>query len=76
LPPIKTTTLGRIKAAASSFSKTLASGFRVGWTLPGRFRATVEKLKRNTTLANATLPQMAIAEYLQNGGYERHLRRG
>ncbi len=58
----------------SSFSKTLASGFRVGWTLPGRFRAEVEKLKRNTTLANATLPQMAVAEYLQSGGYERHLR--
>jgi DNA-binding transcriptional MocR family regulator len=25
-------------------------------------------------MANATLPQLAIAEFLQNGGYDHHLR--
>jgi DNA-binding transcriptional MocR family regulator len=27
------------------------------------------------TLATATLPQMAIAQFLESGGYDRHLRR-
>lgn len=59
----------------SSFSKTLAAGYRVGYAAPGRFRDAVERLKFSQTLATATLPQMAIADFLENGSYERHLTR-
>jgi DNA-binding transcriptional MocR family regulator len=59
----------------SSFSKTLAPGYRVGWCAPGRYRDELARLKLFTTLANATLPQMAVAEFLANGGYDHHLRR-
>ena len=59
----------------SSFSKTIAPGYRVGWTAPGRFKAQVEHLKTMNTVATATLPQMAMAKFLENGGYDRHLRR-
>jgi DNA-binding transcriptional MocR family regulator len=59
----------------SSYSKTLAPGARVGWVAPGRFRERVECLKICTTLATPTLPQMAIAEFLANGGYDQFLRR-
>jgi DNA-binding transcriptional MocR family regulator len=59
----------------SSFSKTLAPGYRVGWCVPGRYREKVERLKLFTNIANATLPQMAIAEFLATGGYDHHLRR-
>jgi DNA-binding transcriptional MocR family regulator len=59
----------------SSFSKTVAPGFRVGWTSPGRFSSEVERLKLMNTMATATLPQMAISEFLENGGYDRHLRK-
>jgi DNA-binding transcriptional MocR family regulator len=58
----------------SSFSKTLAAGFRVGWAAPGRFRDRLELLKFAQTVATPTLPQMAIAEFLQQGGYDRFLR--
>jgi DNA-binding transcriptional MocR family regulator len=59
----------------SSFSKDLAPGYRVGWTAPGRFKAQVERLKHSSTIANPALPQLAIAEYLQSGSYDHHLRR-
>lgn len=58
----------------SSFSKTLASGLRVGYTAPGRFREAVEHLKFAHTVATATVPQLAVAELLESGAYERHLR--
>lgn len=57
-----------------SFSKTLAPGYRVGWVAPGRFHDKVKRLKLTSTLATASLPQLAIASFLANGGYDRHLR--
>jgi DNA-binding transcriptional MocR family regulator len=58
----------------SSFSKSLAPGFRVGWIMPGRFRAEVEELKFLSTVAAASLPQLVIAEFLASGAYMRHLK--
>jgi DNA-binding transcriptional MocR family regulator len=58
-----------------SVSKTIAPGYRVGWVAPGRYGETIERLKFAQSLANPTLPQMAIAEFLASGGYDRHLRR-
>lgn len=59
----------------SSFSKTLAPGYRVGWTVPGRFRPQVELLKCTSSMATTTAPQMAVADFLRNGGYDRYLRK-
>ena len=59
----------------SSFSKTLAPGFRVGWAVPGRHMATVKQAKMATTIATAAPLQMAISEFLKKGGYDHHLRR-
>jgi DNA-binding transcriptional MocR family regulator len=58
----------------SSFSKDLVPGYRVGWVVPGRFKSTIEWLKYTTNVATATLPQVAIAKFLESGGYEHHLR--
>jgi DNA-binding transcriptional MocR family regulator len=57
-----------------SFSKTIAPGYRVGWIMPGRYYDKVKALKTTSTLATASLPQLAIAEFMANGGYDHHLR--
>jgi DNA-binding transcriptional MocR family regulator len=57
-----------------SFSKTLAPGYRVGWVAPGRYYSRVKALKLTSSLATGTLPQLAIAEFLANGGYDHYLR--
>jgi DNA-binding transcriptional MocR family regulator len=59
----------------SSFSKTISPGFRIGWIVPGRERDKVRRLKLTNSISTATLPQMAIAEMLANGGYDRYMRR-
>ncbi len=58
----------------SSVSKTIAPGLRVGWAVPGRFLKKVNYLKLVSSMASATLPQIAVAEYLAQDGYDRHLR--
>lgn len=58
----------------ASFSKCLAPGYRVGWAAAGRFSRTVQRLKMMSSLATALPPQLAIADYLAQGGYDRHLR--
>ena len=58
-----------------SFSKTLAPGYRVGWAAAGRFAGKLERLKLMTFLQGSIPAQGAIATYLQDGGYDAHLRR-
>lgn len=59
----------------SSFSKTTAPGMRVGWVAPGRYRDRVLHTKYVSTGATAVTPQLAVAEFVARGDYERHLRR-
>lgn len=58
----------------SSVSKTLAPGYRVGWVMPGRYFERIEYMKMVTNIATATAPQLAVADFLATGGYDRFLR--
>jgi DNA-binding transcriptional MocR family regulator len=58
----------------SSFSKSLAPGYRVGWVSAGRFSERITRLKISTTLATSIPAQQALASYLSKGGYDKHLR--
>jgi len=59
----------------SSFSKSLAPAYRIGWAMPGRYHAEVERLKFLNTLTTPSFPQRAIAEFMKYDGYDMHLRR-
>ena len=59
----------------SSFSKTLAPSYRVGWAVPGRYKEDVIRFKALSNLASPTLPAHALSDYLSRGGYDQYLRK-
>ncbi len=59
----------------SSFSKSLAPGYRIGWVAPGRYVRQLQRLKLGTTLSAAMPSQVALADYLSGSGFDPHLRR-
>jgi DNA-binding transcriptional MocR family regulator len=58
----------------SSFSKTLSPGVRIGWVIAGRYQPEIERLQTFSTHSACSVTQMGVAAYLENGGYDRHLR--
>ncbi|MBG0777807.1 MAG: PLP-dependent aminotransferase family protein [Desulfovibrionaceae bacterium] len=71
----KTYDTKNIVTHCSSFSKTLASGFRVGWMIPAGYMAKAFDIKTVTNLSTASPMQMAVAAYLDSGRYDKHLRK-
>ena len=59
----------------SSFSKTIAPGYRIGWVASGRHMRRLLENKFASTLCGPGLPQAALADFLSSGGYDLHLRR-
>lgn len=58
----------------SSFSKSLAPGYRVGWIAAGAHTHRVMERKLAFSLCGAVLPQVALAQFLASGAYDTHLR--
>jgi DNA-binding transcriptional MocR family regulator len=58
-----------------SYSKTVSPGLRVGWSIPGRYQNQLELLKLVVNQATAPAPQLALAAFIDGGGFDRHLRR-
>lgn len=59
----------------SSFSKSLAPGYRVGWVAAGRYAQKVQRLKFSASLATTIPVQIALADFLKQGAFDTHLRR-
>jgi DNA-binding transcriptional MocR family regulator len=57
----------------SSFSKTAAPGYRIGWLLPGKFEEQAKRIKRAQSASTPMLQQWTLNEYLLSGDYDRHL---
>lgn len=73
--PVKSFDHGERVMHCGSFSKSLAPGYRIGWVAGGRYAQKINKLKLMTTISPSVPAQAAIADYLQDGGYDRHLRK-
>lgn len=74
-PAVKAFDQQGLVLTCGSFSKTLAPGWRVGFIVPGRYRERVLLRKFALNVATATVPQRAVARFLESGAYDRHLRR-
>lgn len=59
----------------SSFSKTLAPGYRVGWMAPGKFKEKVSRTKYYHSLYTTSVTHEAVGSFLENDRYENHLRK-
>lgn len=57
----------------SSFSKTLAPGYRVGYCMGGRFHEELLWEKRISSHSSSSLPQLCLARFLEIGRYQAHL---
>src|SRR5919107_2097471 len=63
-------------AYAGSVSKTLAPGLRLGWLVaPERLAADVVSAKATDDLGTPVVEQLALADFLEGGELDRHLRR-
>ncbi|MBL8429063.1 MAG: PLP-dependent aminotransferase family protein [Dechloromonas sp.] len=58
----------------SSFSKSLSPALRIGFVAAGRYRAAIALQKTITSGGTNPITQHVLAEYLESGAYERHLR--
>lgn len=58
----------------SSFTKTLAPDFRIGWISGGRFNDALRKLKAVSSMSESQLLSETLAMFLETGGYDHHLR--
>jgi DNA-binding transcriptional MocR family regulator len=67
--------LNNLVMSCSSFSKSLAPGYRIGWVLAGKYKKKVVELKQATFSATSSINQLAMAEFLSSGQYDRHLVR-
>ena len=67
--------LNNLVLTCSSFSKSLAPGYRIGWVLAGRYKNKIRELKQATFSATSSINQLAMAEFLSSGQYDRHLVR-
>lgn len=58
----------------ASYTKTIAPDFRIGWLEAGRFKEQAFHQKFTSTVAESALLSDTLGLFLENGGYDLHLR--
>ncbi|CAM5204301.1 aminotransferase-like domain-containing protein [Alishewanella longhuensis] len=72
--PLKSLDTEQRVILCSSFSKSLSRDLRIGWIAAGRWQQQVARLKLVSQLAGSQSVQQALALFLAQGHYKRHLQ--
>lgn len=59
----------------SSFSKTIAPGYRIGWLLSNNYITEAISVKRALSCSSSLLSQWTLSEFIASGEYQRNLHR-
>lgn len=57
----------------SSFTKTIAPGFRVGWCIPGKHKEAILAQMFGRNLSVSSLPQQVLATFMRRGYTDDHI---
>lgn len=74
-PPLKQLDEDGRVIYCSSFSKTVSPGVRLGWLSGGKYHKHCAELKFAESLGGPAILQQAMAEFLETGGYNYHIRK-
>lgn len=69
---IKSYQSGEQTIYCSSFSKTIAPGYRVGWCVPGKYRDAILAQMFSRNLSVSSIAQQVINEFIGRGYMEEH----
>jgi len=58
----------------SSFSKTLAPGYRIGWIVAGKYQESIKYQKFLDNISTTIIPQITLAEFLSRDAYKRCIK--
>jgi DNA-binding transcriptional MocR family regulator len=58
----------------SSFSKTAAPGYRIGWIATHKFNQECAQLKRSLSFSSSHINQITLYEFARSGDYDRYLK--
>jgi DNA-binding transcriptional MocR family regulator len=59
----------------SSFSKTVSPGLRIGFIIPGKYKDEILQQKMAMNVSTSSITQLLLANYLNSGGFYRHMRK-
>lgn len=59
----------------NSFTKTIATGFLIGWCAAGRFTCDVARIKAMHNGSTAAFSQRVMLDLLSSGSYDRHMKK-
>ena len=75
-PPLRALDTRGIVVYLSTFSKALFPAARIGWLVaPRRVADAAVRIKRTMDITTSPIVQAGLAQFLGEGGYDRHIRR-
>lgn len=73
--PVKSLDTQNRVILCGSYSKCLSKDLRLGWVAGGRWHQQIQRLKLVSQLASSRSHQIGLADFIEDGGLVRHLKR-